>query len=153
MDLVAGDRREILLALSFEDWDGLSDTWRFPAHLALGGLELAWLDQFAQAVGETEGGIGPRSFFEACRPLPDGVAAIAGDRTVEALDRAWLAAVAGVPDERVDRLAARWLDLLADDGVAIHGDDRMVFRQLAADLVAFARASAPAEDVLFAWSL
>ena len=47
MDLVAGDERAILLAISVEDWSGLDDHARFDAHLSLGGgLDPTWLDLF-----------------------------------------------------------------------------------------------------------
>jgi hypothetical protein len=37
MDLVAGDAREILLAIGIDDWAGLHDRTRFFGCLSLGG--------------------------------------------------------------------------------------------------------------------
>jgi len=51
MELVAGESRDILLALSIDDLDGLDDPDRFAAHLPLGGgLDPTWLDLFSEAV-------------------------------------------------------------------------------------------------------
>ena len=51
MDLVAGDSREILLALAVDDIASLGDRSRFDAHLALGGgTDPTWLDLFSEAV-------------------------------------------------------------------------------------------------------
>jgi hypothetical protein len=48
MDLVAGNSREILLAVAVDDWQGLADSERFDAHLSLGGgLDPTWLDLFS----------------------------------------------------------------------------------------------------------
>ena len=56
MDLVAGDAREILLAITIEDWAGLDDRSRFDAHLSLGGgLDPTWLDLFSEAVRSVTG--------------------------------------------------------------------------------------------------
>ena len=50
MDLIAGDAREILLAISVDDWAGLRDRSRFVAYISLGGgLDLTWLDLLALA--------------------------------------------------------------------------------------------------------
>jgi hypothetical protein len=50
MDLVAGDAREILLAIAVGDWAGLRDPNRFVAYVSLGGgMDQTWLDLFAQA--------------------------------------------------------------------------------------------------------
>jgi hypothetical protein len=70
MDLVAGDAREIMLAISAEDWAGLRDRGRFPGHISLGGgLDPTWLDLFAQAARDTTGGDTPRSFGDSAHPL------------------------------------------------------------------------------------
>jgi len=51
MDLIAGDRRDILGAIAAGDWAGMDDRARFAAHLSLGGaLDPTWLDLFSEAV-------------------------------------------------------------------------------------------------------
>jgi len=56
MDLVAGDEREILLAIAVDDWAGFDDRGRFDAHLSLGGgLDPTWLDLFAEAIRTVTG--------------------------------------------------------------------------------------------------
>src|SRR5436309_1638316 len=54
MDLVAGELREILLAISVDDVDGLDDRSRFAGHLALGGgLDQPRLKPSASQAGPT----------------------------------------------------------------------------------------------------
>lgn len=151
MDLVAGDTREILLAIAVDDWDGLRDRTRFDAHLPLGGgLEPVWLDRFADAARSVPGGGRPAAFTASCREL-DGPSF--GERTVERVDRAWIEAVAAIPDHRIDAVAARWIDLLDGTvGELLAPEEKTWIRRLAADLVAFARAALDAPDILFAWS-
>ncbi len=153
MDLVAGETREILLAVAMDDWSGLRDRERFRAHLALGaGLDPTWLDLFSEAVRTTTGAAGPVGFLDACSEL-DGPADI-GDRTVERIARAWVLDVARVSDRQVDAVAARWIDLLDRDlGELMPREEKPWIRRLAADIVGFARTAADAPDVLFAWSL
>ncbi|HEX8939000.1 MAG TPA: hypothetical protein VF763_02465 [Candidatus Limnocylindrales bacterium] len=156
MDLVAGDAREVLLALSVEDWAGLDDPDRFAGHVGLGGgLDPVWLDLFAEAARSVAPGPGPGSFLEACYPLADpGLPGpTAGERTVERVSAAWVEAVARVPDDRLDRLAAAWVDLVEREEVDVDPDDKPMLRALAGDLVRFARTAVGAPDVLFAWSL
>jgi len=153
MDLVAGDTREILLAIAVDDWEGLRDRARFPAHLALGGgLDPTWLDLFSEAVRGVTGEGRPSDFLDACSEL-DGPAD-AGDRTVERIDRDWLDAVARVPDRRLDAIAARWVDLLDEElGEMLPPEEKTWIRRLAAEVVGFARNALDAPDVLFCWSL
>jgi len=153
MDLIAGDTREILLAVAMDDWEGLRDRDRFPAHLALGaGLDPTWLDTFSEAVRSATGAPGPSAFLDACSEL-DGPSDV-GDRTVERIDRAWLQDVARVSDHQVDAVAARWIDLLDEDfGELMPREEKPWIRRLAAEIVGFARAAVDAPDVLFAWSL
>jgi hypothetical protein len=153
MDLIAGDTREILLAVAVDDWEGLRDRARFPAHLALGGgLDPTWLDLFSEAIRAVTGGPGPSDFLDARTEL-DGPADV-GDRTVERIDRAWLEDVALLPDHRVDAVAAEWIDLLDEEfGELMPREEKPWIRRLAAEIVGFARAASGAPDVLFAWSL
>src|SRR6478736_703337 len=70
MDLIAGDERSILLAISVDDWAGLDDSSRFDAHLSLGGgLDPTWLDLFAEAVRTVTATDQPTSFLDARREL------------------------------------------------------------------------------------
>jgi len=152
MDLVAGNQREILLAISVEDWDGFDDPARFDAHLALGGgLDPTWLDLFAEAVRTVTGDDGPTDFLDARREL-DGPGD-AGDRVIERVDPAWIDAIARLPDHDVDAVAGRWVDLVEEDLGFLPREEKPWIRQLAADLVSFARAADHSTDVLFAWSL
>ena len=156
MDLVAGDTREVLLALSVDDWSGLDDRSRFPAHLALGGgLDPIWLDLFAEAARVVTPGRGPGSFLEACYPLDDPrlPGPDAGERTVERVSRNWVEAVARVRDDQLDRLAGRWIELIDREEVEIDPEDKPMLRALVGDLIGFARAAASGTDVLFAWTL
>jgi hypothetical protein len=152
MDLVAGSEREILLAISVEDWAGFDDRGRFDAHLALGGgLDPTWLDLFSEAVRVVTGGDGPTDFIDARREL-DG-SADESDRVVERVDPAWIESIALLPDRDVDAVAGRWVDLVEEELGFLPREEKPWIRQLAADLVAFARASDRSSDVLFAWSL
>lgn len=152
MDLVAGDAREILLAISVDDWAGFDDRSRFDAHLALGGgLDPTWLDLFAEAirtVAETEG---PSDFIDARREL-DGPADEV-DRVIERVDPAWIDAIARLPDGHLDAIAGRWVDLIEEELGFLPREEKPWIRQLAGDIVEFARAAARSQDVLFAWSL
>lgn len=153
MDLIAGDTREILLAIAVDDWEGLRDRVRFPAHLALGaGLDPTWLDLFSEATRSVTGDGDPGGFLEACTEL-DGPEDV-GDRTIERIDRSWLASVARIPDRQVDAVAARWIDLIDEEfGEQVAAEEKTWIRRLAAEVVAFARGAVDAPDVLFAWSL
>jgi hypothetical protein len=152
MDLVAGDAREILLAIAVDDWASFDDTSRFDAHLALGGgLDPTWLDLFAEAVRTVTGGDGPTDFIDARREL-DGPSDEV-DRVIERVDPAWIAAIARLPDELTDAIAGRWVDLVEEDLGFLPREEKPWIRQLAGDIVGFARAADRSQDVLFAWAL
>jgi hypothetical protein len=152
MDLIAGREKEILLAITLEDWIGFDDRSRFEAHLALGGgLDPTWLDLFSEAVRVVTGGDGPADFIDARRELdgPDD----AGERVIERVDPAWLGAIARLADHDVDAIAGRWIDLVEEELGFLPREEKPWIRQLASDIVAFARAADRSPDVLFAWSL
>jgi hypothetical protein len=152
MDLVAGDVREIVLALSVEDVAGLADARRFEAFLSLGsGLDPTWLDEFSRAAREATGADVPTDFLDARSELPDTPT----DRIVEQVDPAWISAVAALPDASVPRIAARWIDRMEAEGDEVGADEKEAVYELARDLVRFCRAArdAPDAEVLFAWSL
>ena len=152
MDLVAGSEREILLAISIEDWGGFDDKSRFDAHLALGGgLDPTWLDLFSEAVRIVTGGDGPADFIDARRELDSPSQEV--DRVVERVDPTWIGAIARLPDHDVDAVAGRWIDLVEEELGFLPREEKPWIRQLAGDLVAFARAADRSPDVLFAWSL
>jgi hypothetical protein len=153
MDLVAGDVREILLAIGVDDWAGLRDPRRFVAYISLGGgLDVTWLDLFAQAAREISGGGTPGSFSEATRALESRMTALS-DRTIERIDPHWIDDVALLPESHLDRIAARWIDLIESEECDVGTDDKPMLRELAGDLVAFCRRAEGAEDVVFAWSI
>jgi hypothetical protein len=152
MDLVAGDAREILLAISIDDLGAFDDRSRFDAHLSLGGgLDPTWLDSFSEAVRNVTGGDGPANFLEARLEL-DGSADL-GERVVERIDPAWIEAIASLPDRDVDAIAGAWVDLVEEELGFLPREEKPWIRQLAGDLVAFARAAEGSRDILFAWSL
>ena len=152
MDLVAGDSREILLAITGEDWAGLADRSRFNAHLSLGGgLDPTWLDLFSEACRSVTESAEPRDFIDARREL-DGPGD-AGDRTIEKVDPRWIDEVARLSDHDVDRVAGRWIDLLEEEYGGLQREDKPWIRTLASDIVTFARAADNAPAVIFAWSL
>ena len=152
MDLVAGDGREILLAIAVEDWAGLSDENRFTAHVSLGGgLDPTWLDLFSEAVRAVTGRDDPADFIDARREL-DGPGE-GTERTVERVDPRWVSAVARIEDHHVDAVAGRWIALVEEDLGELPAEEKPWIRQLTGDLVAFARAGDRAPDVIFAWSL
>jgi hypothetical protein len=152
MDLVAGEAKAILLAVSVDDWAGLDDPARFDAHLSLGGgLDPTWLDLFSEACRSVSDATEPRDFLDARGEL-GGSAVDVGERTVERVDGSWITAVAGVADRDLDRIAGRWVDLLDEEYGALPREEKPWIRTLAADIVAFSRAAASSPDVLFAWS-
>jgi hypothetical protein len=153
MDLVAGDAREILLAIGMDDWAGLRDPARFVAYISLGGeMDQTWLDLFSQAARETAGGDSPAPFSDRTYPLDSRLAALS-DRTVERVDPDWIDEVAMLPEGELDRIAARWIDLIDREECSVDPDDKLMLRELAGDLVDFCRRAEGAEDVLFAWSI
>ncbi len=154
MDLVAGETREILLAISVDDLAGLDDPGRFDAHLALGaGLDPTWLDYFSQAVREVVDGEGPADFIDARRDLNGNGTVDVGERTVERVDPAWIGAIARIHDREIDAIAGRWIDLVEEELGEISRDEKPWIRGLAGEIVRFCRAADLSPSVLFAWSL
>lgn len=152
MDLVAGDAREILLAITVEDWAGLDDRSRFDAHLSLGGgLDPTWLDLFSEAVRSVTGTSDPADFIDARHEL-DGPGEMT-ERSIERIDRDWFGPVARLADHQIDAVAGRWIDLIEEDLGELPREEKPWIRTLAGQIVAFARAADRSRDVLFAWSL
>lgn len=152
MDLVAGDAREILLVIAVEDWGSFDDRSRFDAHLALGGgLDPTWLDLFSEAARSVTGSESPANFLDARAEL-DGPPDEA-ERTVERVDPAWIGAIARLADRDVDAVAGRWIDLVEEELGELPREEKPWIRQLAGQIVEFARAAERSPDVLFAWSI
>ncbi|MBA3875709.1 MAG: hypothetical protein C0498_02025 [Anaerolinea sp.] len=152
MDLVAGESREILLAISLDDWAGLDDPGRFDAHIALGGaMDPTWLDRFSEAVRDVTGSDEPIDLIDARREL-NGPGDI-GERTVERVDPAWITGIARIADRDVDAIAGRWIELVEEEVGDLPREEKPWIRQLAGQLVEFARKADLSPAVILAWSL
>jgi len=152
MDLIAGEERDILLAIAVDDWAGLQDRDRFNAHLSLGGgLDPTWLDLFSEAVRSATGRDAPVDFIDARHEL-EGPTQLT-ERSVERVDAAWIGAVAMIQDHDVDAVAGHWIDLIEEDLGELPREEKPWIRQLTGAIVEFARDADSASDVLFAWSL
>ena len=75
------------------------------------------------------------------------------ERSIERVDASWFEAVARIDDRQVDAVAGRWIDLVEEDLGELPREEKPWIRQLAGEIVQFARASASSRDVLFAWAL
>jgi hypothetical protein len=152
MDLVAGEERDILLAIAVDDWSGLQDHERFAAHLSLGGgLDPTWLDLFSEAVRSATGRDTPVDFIDARIEL-EGPTHLT-ERSVERVDAGWVGAVAMIEDRDVDAVAGTWIDLIEEDLGELPREEKPWIRTLAGEIVQFARDADSARDVLFAWAL
>ncbi len=153
MDLLAGDPRELLLAVALEDGGGLRDTDRLAAHLSFGGsIDPTWLDLFSAAVRAVTGRSEPSDFLDARLEMGGRDGAI-GERTVERIDGTWITAIARVDDRDLDAITGRWIDLLDDELGDLPREEKPWIRQLAGEIVEFARRADPEPAVIFAWSL
>ena len=151
MDLVAGDARDIVLALSIDDVAAFEDPDRFVAHLPLGGgLDPTWLDLFAEAV-RTVAGLDDLADFLDARTELEGAAAQA-ERIVDRVDPAWIELVAQVREDQLGALAGRWIELLEEELGLLPREEKPWIRDLAGRIVAFCRSSVGARDVVFAWA-
>jgi hypothetical protein len=152
MDLVAGDSREILLAVAVDDLASFDDPTRFAAHLTFGGaIDPTWLDLFSEAVRTVTGKDEPIDFLDARSEL-DGPGD-AGERTVERIDPGWVTAIARLADRDLDAVAGRWVDLLQVELGDLPREEKPSIRAFARQIVDFARAADRAPAVLLAWSL
>lgn len=151
MDLVAGDARDVVLALSIDDVAAFDDRDRFVAHLPLGGgLDPTWLDLFSEAVRAVTGSDAPADFLDA-RTEVEGTADSL-ERIVDRVDVDWVEAVAQVPDGLIDALAGRWIGLLEEELGLLPREEKPWIRDLTGRIVEFARQSSGARDVVFAWT-
>ena len=150
MDLVAGDARDIVLALSIDDVAAFDDPDRFVAHLPLGGgLDPTWLDLFSEAVRSVTGSDEPSDFLDARAEIPDAGEMV--ERIVERVDVDWIEAVGRVPDDQVDALAGRWIGLLEEELGLLPREEKPWIRDLAGRIVQFSHQSDGARDIVFAW--
>ncbi len=151
MDLVAGDARDVVLTLSIDDVAAFDDPARFDAHLPLGGgLDPTWLDLFSEAVRAVTESDVPVDFLDARSDL-DGADDLT-ERIVERVDRAWVETVALVTDDQIAAVAGRWIDLLEEELGLLPREEKPWIRDLTGRIILFARASAGARDVVFAWA-
>lgn len=152
MDLVAGDSREILLAVAMDDLASFDDRSRYPAHLTFGGaIDPTWLDLFSAAVRAVTARDDPPDFLDARVEL-DGPGD-AGERTVERIDPAWITAIARIDDRELDAVAGRWIDLLEEELGHLPREEKPSVRLFTRQIVDFARAADRAPGVILAWSL
>jgi hypothetical protein len=150
MDLVAGDARDIVLALSIDDTSAFDDGDRFVAHLPLGGgLDPTWLDLFSEAVRSVTGNDDCSDFLDARTELD---AAVEGERIVDRVDPDWIEQVAAVTDGQLGALAGRWIELLEEELGLLPREEKPWIRDLAGRIVAFSRSATGARDVVFAWA-
>jgi hypothetical protein len=152
MDLVAGDSREILLAVAMDDLASFDDRGRYAAHLTFGGaIDPTWLDLFSAAVRSVTGRDDPSDFLDARSEL-DGPGD-AGDRTVERIDAGWVTAIAMLGDRDLDAVTGHWIDLLEEELGELPREEKPSVRKFAREIVDFARAADRAPAVILAWSL
>jgi hypothetical protein len=150
MDLVAGDVRDIVLALAVDDMSAFDDPDRFVAHLPLGGgLDPTWLDLFSEAVRSVTGSDELEDFLDARTDL-EGAASV--ERIVDRVDPAWIEEVAQLPDTQLGALAGRWIELLEEELGLLPREEKPWIRDLAGRIVTFSRAATGARDVVFAWA-
>jgi len=151
MDLVAGDARDIVLALSIDDVAAFDDPDRFVAHLPLGGgLDPTWLDLFSEAVRSVTESGDPADFLDARTEL-DGTTSTV-ERIVDRVDPDWIEHVGQVPDDMLGPLAGRWIELLEEELGLLPREEKPWIRDLAGRIVAFSRQATDARDVVFAWA-
>ncbi len=153
MDLVAGDRSAILVAISTDDLAAFEDATRFAGHLSLGpGLDPTWLDLYSEAARAVTGTDQPMDFLDARVEL-DGPEDTVGGRTIERVDRRWVEAIARLSDHELLSVAGHWLDLLEEELGELPREEKPWIRELAGRILAFCRDAERAPDVFFAWSL
>jgi hypothetical protein len=150
MDLVAGDARDIVLALSVDDSAAFDDRDRFVAHLPLGGgLDPTWLDLFSEAVRSVSESDDLVDFLDA-RTEVEGAATT--ERIVDRVDPEWIEMIADLPDDQLGALAGRWIELLEEELGLLPREEKPWIRDLAERIVTFSRAATGARDVIFAWA-
>lgn len=151
MDLVAGDARDIVLALSIDDVAAFDDRDRFVAHLPLGGgLDPTWLDLFSEAVRSVTESAEPTDFLDARTELEGAGPSV--ERIVDRVDVDWIECVGKVPDDLLGPLAGRWIELLEEELGLLPREEKPWIRDLAGRIVTFSRDATSARDVVFAWA-
>ena len=153
MDLVAGDARDVVLALVGRRRRRRSPTRTGspPTSPLGGGLDPTWLDLFSEAVRSVTGGDEPVDFLDARTELdgPDGddrADRRAGRRRLDRRRRR------GPGRARSGALAGRWIELLEEELGLLPREEKPWIRDLAgADRRRSAGPSTGARDVVFAW--
>ncbi len=151
MDLVAGDVRDIVLALSVDDMAAFDDPDRFVAHLPLGGgLDPTWLDLFSEAVRSVTGSEELEDFLDARSEL-EGAASV--ERIVDRVDPAWIEEVAAASRRRS---WVRWPDAGSSCSRRSSGCSRARRSRGSGTSPGASsrsrRAATGARDVVFAWA-
>ncbi len=152
MELIAGTASDILVMLGTAEVGGtIPDGDRYAAYLPLGGgIDPTWLDLFAEAARSALDADLPSDFIDArieLRATDDDTL------TIERVDPAWVMAVAGIPEARIDAVAGRWIDRLEEEFGPLPREEKPWIRALAAQVVTFCRAADRAPDVVFVWAL
>ena len=114
-------------------------------------MDPTWLDRFSEAVRDVTGSDEPIDFIDARREL-DGPGDV-GERTVERVDPAWITAIARVADRDIGAIAGRWIELVEEEVGALPREEKPWIRQLAGQIVEFARRADLSPAVILAWSL
>jgi hypothetical protein len=141
MDLVAGDSREILLAVAVDDLAAFDDRGRFPAHLSFGGsIDPTWLDLFSQAARAVTAAT---TRVTSSRHARSSMARDGVDRTVERIDPRLDHAIARLDDHELDAIAGRWIDLLEEELGELAREEKPSVRVFATQIVDFARTRGP----------
>ena len=151
MDLVAGDSREILLAVAVDDLASFDDRRGSRSPHVRRAIDPTWLDLFSQAIRVALGRDEPRDFLDARSEL-EGPGE-AGARTIERIDPTWITAIALLADRDLDAITGRWIDLLEDELGDLPREEKPTIRVFARQIVEFARVADRAPAVILAWSL
>lgn len=156
MELVAGDVRDVLVAIGTGDTTSFADGSRFAAYLSLtGGMDPTWLDMFADAARRATDLDAPADFIDARIELDRPSAPEEGvpDITIERVDPSWVLAVARIPDLALGALAGHWIDRIEEELGPLPREEKPWIRELAGRVVEFCRLADRSADVLFLWAL
>ena len=66
---------------------------------------------------------------------------------------AWISEIARVSGRDIDAVAGRWIELVEEETGQLPREEKPWIRQVAGDLVVFARAADRSPAVILAWSL
>ena len=114
-------------------------------------MDPTWLDLFSEAIRDVTESPVPIDFIDARNEMEGP--GDTGERTVERIDPAWITNLAMLPDGSIDAVAGRWIELVEEEVGDLPREEKPWIRQLAADLIAFARRADSSPAVILAWSL